>query len=765
MTHKVIGNMMDKPPRIAKRRLVLLGLGHTNAHILRMWKMHAFHDTQLTCIGNFGIATYSGMLPAVLAGQIPPEEMQIDLVRLCASVGARLITEPVVGLDPQQRQVLFAERPPIPFDALSIGIGSAPTDKGLGEGGGGEGETEAATSPVVRIKPMQTFLERLAAATENSGESQRLRVVVVGGGVAGLEISFCLPNYVRQQLDRDCDVTIVNRSVELASDMAQGARRRLTKELKRRGVAVRAGSPVVNVRPKGTTGVEPSPAELELANGEAVKADLVIWATGAAPPPLLGNLGLPLADDGFLEVDECLQTTAPGNLPIFAVGDTATVANQPLPKSGVYAVRQGPVLWDNLRRALYGQRLRPFQPQRTFMRLINLGDGRAVGQWHGISFSGFWAMSWKQWIDQRFMEKFVPEEMPASAESMQCRGCGCKFGGEALEQSLTLARLAQRTSNAGDSRESQWLGGLDDAAAVGVVDSGSESSLYASTDFFSLPFEDAYLSGRIAALHAASDLTAMGAQPLQALANVVIPEGAEAGQQQFLSDFLQGARRELCSMGAELVGGHTTVGPRAEAGFTVIGALHHEPLQKRGLQAGDVLMLTKPLGIGALLAAHFRAHCHADHYRQLVAAMLTPQHPWAEVAAHCGLRAATDVTGFGLAGHLLEMLDASQSGAVLKLESVPALPGALETIEDGIQSSLAPSNSRWMSRATLPDRADDAKLALLSDPQTCGGLLLAVPARQQEAFQQAAAAAGLPTAIAIGEAVPREAGEPPLRII
>jgi len=126
--------------------IVLLGVGHTNAHVLRMWRMHPLRNARLTCISNFGAATYSGMLPGTLAGQYVPAEMEIDLVRLCVAAGARLIQAEVTGLDVAQRQLLFAERPPLAFDALSIGVGSQPA------------EVPGEDVHVLRMKPMQLFL-------------------------------------------------------------------------------------------------------------------------------------------------------------------------------------------------------------------------------------------------------------------------------------------------------------------------------------------------------------------------------------------------------------------------------------------------------------------------------------------------------------------------------------------------------------------------------------------------------------------------------
>jgi NADH dehydrogenase FAD-containing subunit len=137
-------------PHTLPHDVVLLGIGHTNAHVLRMWRMQPIPNARLTCISNHPVATYSGMLPGVLAGQYPPEAMEIDLVRLCAAAGARLILGNVIGLDRERHELQFDDRPPLPFDVLSIGIGSVPTRAGLA----------AADDTLLPIKPMQTFLER-----------------------------------------------------------------------------------------------------------------------------------------------------------------------------------------------------------------------------------------------------------------------------------------------------------------------------------------------------------------------------------------------------------------------------------------------------------------------------------------------------------------------------------------------------------------------------------------------------------------------------
>ena len=187
--------------------------------LCRMWGMNPIPDTDLTCISNYTAATYSGFLPAVLAGQKSPEEMEIDLVKLCSSVGARLITNEVVGLDHDRNEVLFADRPAVPFDVLSIGIGSVPY----------VGAVSVAGDSLIKIKPMQTFLDRLTNAVEQAG-SEVLRLVVVGGGVAGVEVTFCLPEFL---CARGCDspqLSVITASDEILPEVVTRTREKVLGE-------------------------------------------------------------------------------------------------------------------------------------------------------------------------------------------------------------------------------------------------------------------------------------------------------------------------------------------------------------------------------------------------------------------------------------------------------------------------------------------------------------------------------------------------------
>ncbi len=695
---------------LPKYDIVLLGIGHTNAHVLRMWRMKPFANTRLTCVSNMPIVSYSGMLPGTLAGQYPAERMQIDLVRLCGANGARLIVDEVTGLDVENRRLLFEQRPPLAFDALSIGIGSRPRTKGV----------TIQSEAYVPIKPMQTFLGRLDQRLAQLPEKQStdpLQVTIVGGGAGGVEIAFCLPVYLRKALgDTAFEMTLIDGNARLISGMTDKTAVKVQSELEARGVRIRLGERVQSI----TNG------KLELDSGQRLATDLVLWATGAVAPPLLGKLGLPTDERGFLVTHPTLQTTA--NAPIFVVGDSGTIAKDPAPKAGVYAVRQGMYLWKNLRRTIENKPLIPYQPQRGFLKLLNTGDGRAIADYLSMTFHSKFAWWLKNGIDSKFMDKYQdyrPMEMkppkPQPGENlMRCMGCGGKVAGSVLSKALAELDVPQAD---------HVLLGLDhpDDAAV-VKTTGRPMSV--TVDFFAAPFDDPYLVGRVAALNSLSDIFAMGAKPNVALAMATLPIGRPRQQESMLRDVLAGSLEEFRKTNTALVGGHTIEGAQLTIGFTILADHGDEaPTTKGQLRPGDRLILTKPLGTGVLLAAHMQALCKADWMTTLLDSMLTSNQVAASLVGEFPLTGITDVTGFGLAGHLLEMLHASDVAAELKIDQIPLLPGVDELIlEHKIESTLAPGNrdaeTEMYSSAEVQS---DARYAALFDPQTSGGLLLGVP--------------------------------------
>lgn len=703
--------------------IVLIGAGHTHCHIIRMWKMSAPRNVRLTCISDFSVATYSGMLPGTLAGLYDREQMQIDLVRLCAAAGVRFIKADVEGLDLARREVLLADRAALPYDVLSIGIGSVPS--GLNEVADAD-DAESGERPIP-IKPMQTFLarldQRLRRAAEAAGD-RALRIAVVGGGVAGVEITLGLTPHVKNLLGTAPELVMIDRHEQLARGLSDKAVGRLGEELARREVEIILGQSVARV----------SKGAVQLNDGREVLADLVLWTTGAEAPPLLGKLGLPTDDWGFLLTEPTLQSVS--GEPIFAVGDTGTIHNHSTPKAGVYAVRQGPVLWQNLNRRLNGLPLEEYKPQHGFLKLLSTGDGRAIADYKGFSATARWCWKLKDRIDRRFMEKYQnyePMTMDAAGDAseaadivMRCAGCGGKVGGDVLHRVLGRLELP---------KSERVLVGLDQPDDAAVVSASPNQPVLVTTDFFASFVDDPYLVGRVAALNAASDIFALGGQPVAALAMATLPVGPARQQEQMLYEMLAGGLREFRQMGATLAGGHTIEGPRATLGYTVVadGPAGGATL-KSGLRSGDVLVLTKPLGTGVLLAAHMQAKCRAAWYESLVESMLVSNALPEGLLGEFDIQAVTDITGFGLAGHLMEMLRASEVAAELRLAAIPLLPGAAELLSEGLESTLAPANRSVEAEMDSDESLHDSPpYPALFDPQTSGGLLLAVPERHVNA--------------------------------
>ena len=570
------------------RDLVLLGLGHTNAHVLRMWRMSPLRGVRLTCVSDYAVATYSGMLPGTLAGLYPPERMHIDLVRLCAAAGARLLRADVTGLDRANQQLLCRDRPPVPFDVLSIGVGSVP-----------KGAAEHAGDAVLPIKPMQTFIarldERLARLSQEAGE-QTVQIAIVGGGAGGVEITFCLPSHLQRHWPTlGYQLSLIDGGDEIMPGAVAGAVKLARRELAARGVQVLLKQSVGKV----------ADGQITMADGATRPADLTIWATGAQPPPLLAALNLPMDERGFLLTRPTLQTVA--EAPIFVVGDSGTCPERPRPKAGVYAVRQGPVLWENVQRMLGGRPLVEYRPQRKFLSLMATGDGRAILSYRGLAAHARWCWKLKDYIDSRFMDKYqdyrpMPTSMPEPprqpSSAMRCAGCGSKVSGAVLAK--VLARL--------DVPQSEHvLLGLESPDDAAIVQPPQGRPVVATVDFFPAFLDDPYLVGRVAALNALSDVFALGAQPLAAMAIASIPVGPSRQQEQLLYELLAGGLHELRRSGAALVGGHTIEAEQLMIGYSMLAdAGTARPRLKSGLRPGDYLVLTKPLGTGILLAAHMR---------------------------------------------------------------------------------------------------------------------------------------------------------------
>jgi selenide,water dikinase len=732
-----------EPVTEARRHLVLVGGGHSHVQVLRRFIMEPPASLRVTVVVDTPIAVYSGMVPGFVAGQYAARELEIDVVPLARRAGAEVVLTPATGVDADAREVKLAGRPPLRYDLASFDIGSTVIGLDLP----GVREHAIPTRPIARL--VRQIDEMMARADELVREP---RVVVVGGGAGGVELAFTLEARLRRE-GLEPHVTLVNAAERLLAGFPAGLATRAARRAAERGIEIRPSSRV--------TSVEASRAQL--ADGEELPFDLLVWVAGATSHGLLRESGLATDARGFVLTRSTLQVE--GHDDLFAVGDCATLSAFPrTPKAGVYAVRQGPFLTDNLLAAAGGKPLREYRPQSDFLTLLNLGDGTALGAKWGLSFGGRWVMDLKDRIDRRFMERFQvldsdgaeSEGFPVmeSAGEMICGGCAAKLGQDSLFKALGRLELPPDEPPVVFGAEA-----AEDVVAHTVADG---VTVVSSLDAFRSFSADAYLVGRVAAVNAVSDLLAKGVRPRYAQALVALPDALDDdAREEYLFQTLSGARALFSELDMVLLGGHTTTAPEPLVGFQVEGV--GEPaalLRKAGARPGDVLVLTKPLGTGVLLYADMRGRARGPWVQRAHDSMVVTNRAAMEAALELGANAATDVTGFGLAGHLAELLRASSCGGRVDLSRLPVLPGALELMSRGERSTFHPEN-RKVLRALAVDEtaAGDPRLELLFDPQTSGGLLLAIRAdRAAELVARVAASTGLAAAV-VGEVVERAGGQ------
>jgi selenide,water dikinase len=732
---------------------------------------------RITLVCSDAHTPYSGMLPGYVAGHYAYDEVHLDLVRLCAYAGARFVRAQVVGIDRVARQVLLHARPPLDYDVLAINTGSTPQ----------AAQVPGAADHAIPVKPIAAFNARWLQllASVRAGQGPR-RIAVVGAGAGGVELLLAM----QYRLDKECKALGLARPqfslFSAASDILPthnaGVRARFMQTLQARGVQIHVGARVQSVNSSGVQLRRTADARMAEATApEQADADAVFWVTQASGGSWLASTGLALDADGCVRVNAFLQSQTDER--VFASGDVAAFGPRALEKAGVFAVRMGMPLARNLRYALCGLPLKLYQPQRHWLALISTGDRYAVASRGLLGFAGAWVWRWKDRIDRRFMQRFsdlgiaTMEPMAAgagaqalahfadldaqeraqaqAAQAMRCGGCAAKVGAGVLGRALSgLQTLDSPDVLIG-------LSAPDDAALVRIPAGKAQVQ---TVDFFRAFIDDPYRFGQIAANHALGDIFAMGATPHTATAIAVVPPGLDRQTQSLLSQLMAGAVQVLQAAGCALVGGHSGEGPELSLGFAINGLVdldaQGQPLHvmhKSGALAGDALILTKPLGTGTLFAAHALGQARGRWVEAALDSMAQSSQGAAQTLAQFGAHACTDVTGFGLLGHLVEMLQTPGLGAQLETASLPALDGVLASIQAGIFSSLHSSNAQQSlaiaagaGKASGQGSEASLRRELLFDPQTAGGLLASVPWDRAQACLQALRTQGYTQCALIG---------------
>ncbi len=697
--------------------LVLAGGGHCHALVLLRWAMNPKLKPagMITLVNKASTTIYSGMFPGVVAGKYKIEEILIDLRSLASKAGVSFVMAEIKGINLEKKKLLLVGRPEIEYSSLSLNIGTRTNfnSKSLIIG---------QKNLIIPIKPFSESLKFIIDEDAYKDDSSARPFVVIGAGFSGIEIAFSL----RERWPK--------RSIMLKVKPGKKLTDNLLKTIKSLNIDI----------------VEENP--------NALLPTLI--CTGNKAFGWIKDSGLPIDKDGRVLTRKTLQAL---NYPeVFAVGDCGVIKDNPRPSSGVWAVRSATPLAKNLELFSKGLRLNEWNPQKKAIQILDThaceNESKAFIAWGGFMIGPSNLLSrLKDKIDKNFISKFylihnIDFEMSYKKEMIKCRGCAAKMSHIPLN--LVLKKL--------DLIESR----IDDSIKIGLLSSGK--ILIQSVDGFPSLISDPWLNGRLLAFHSCSDIWACGGSVISAQSVINLPVLSSNLQQELLFQVLEGINSALTIQGARLIGGHTLEArtkseePAAlsiESSLTVNGIVDNKKKfwSKGGMKKGDQILISRPLGTGVIFSAFMNGKVRCSVIDSVLVEMTKSQHEIVNYINQLNreeadlniVNACTDITGFGLLGHLSEMLASTniyQSKMnldplkiILQLDNVPVYPGAKELLDLGFESTLAPSNKSFLKNINgnknlrieliYNDFVFDSSLYktminILVDPQTCGPLVI-----------------------------------------
>lgn len=697
--------------QIISRDLVLVGGGHSHVHVLRSLAERPIAGLRTTIISREVLTPYSGMLPGYIAGHYDWLDIHLDLATLCSVPGTRLITGTVSALDLDNRLLSCNDRPPVRFDLLSINVGTVPAT----------GHVHGADRFGMAAKPINRFVLQWHVLREKllAEPDRRFRIAVVGGGANSVELALAMDHRLRVTEGlNNIEMILIAAAPELITGHKPQTRRMLMKELGKRHFDVHLGARVIAVED----------GALETDVDGRLEIDEVLWATKAVPQSWPGDAGLVVDEDGFIMVNDKLQSLSDAK--VFAAGDIATIVGDPRPKTGVFAVQQGRVLAENLRRAVAGEALKSFRSQDLFLSFISTGDRRAVVSRGDFAMTGRWVWRWKDWVDRRFMARFAvradsdsrPEgTIMAAGVAAGASREGLARGDELLDRVFARLNLSLPAKAV--------VGTAEDAALLRPVVNSLEVQTIGSLGEL---VSDPYLLGRIAVAHTMNNIFSMGGVPRTAMVSVTIPLATRACMEDDLFLLLSGVVSALEPIGASVIAGHARVADRLNINIAVTGTVDEsDALYRRRAAIDNLLILTKPVGTGILLAAAREARCRSDWLFGAINSMQVAHLEALTTLRTAGVRSCTAIAESGVLGHVRDMVGGAKLSAELWPEHVPWLDGALELLATGSIEFLRDSNERVLEGLDCGEFGSaDPRVRGLSDAQTSGGLLVAIRAEK-----------------------------------
>ena len=694
--------------------LVLIGGGHSHLSVLMKLSKKPLNGNRITLITNEIDTPYSGMIPGYIEGIYSWRDSHIDLYRLCLKLNVRFIHAEVERVSAHEKEIYFKNRPKIKFDVLSINTGIQSNNR----------EIKGAAKYCLPVKPISKLTNNFLNKITNFKS-----IAFIGGGAGSVELALAIKKRFLN-INQDIKITIITGKRGLLSTFPQKTKLTSLKTLEKFKIDIIEYKRVLEVKPK----------HIILSDKSMLKIDKAILSTNSMTPKWLAKSDILLTKDNYILVNKSFQTNYKY---VFASGDVIDFNNQNLKKAGVFAVRSGKPLAINIRKFILGKKLVEYKFNKNYLALIGTSKRSAIATKYNLTFNSRFFFYLKKYIDQNFIKTFSDfrirkkftldalktdvlnifvkhkEKITDVNDIMQCKGCAAKVPLNALKQALPKDIVS--TS--------------EDAVSV-----PGHPELYQTVDMISSIITDPFLLGKIAANHSISDMVSVNSKITSAMMILQLPLSKTEINSRDLEQVLLGANEIFKTIDCPLIGGHTMIGKDKDPiiGFSILGQKQKKikiVKNRRKIKTKDLLILTEKIGSGLIFAGInnylIDSYFQIDVIKQMIKGNLN----FGKISNQLNILSMTDITGFGLANHLLNLIkrDNSKTGLTIYPNKIPLFQGVNECLNKDIKSSLFKSNYDIAQKDIIYKR-DKSKLDnILYDPQTVGGIAFIIP--QEEKYK------------------------------
>ena len=682
------------------KQLVLIGGGHANVQVLKKLCMNSIKGLHTILISEHFEAIYSGMTPGFIHKDYNKEAISIDLQRLCFNAGATFIRDKVIKLDTKHRELKLQNFPAVYYDLLSINTGSISNTKKI---------NIKSSSKCFFVKPISSLVKNLSQI-DQIVKNNKNKIVIIGGGVASYELAFSL----KRRYGSLFEITILGKKILKEKNLNKKTKNDLKRIAENLNIKECHGE-VISISEKYLT----------LKNADKIDCDLSLISTGASIESWLFKSNLIKDEKGFIKVNDNLLSINDKN--IFVTGDACSIENKPKPKSGVMAVRQGEVLKENIFLKLTGKGLIKYKPQKNWLYLIGTYKNYALLNYYFLSFHSQWCWRLKVWIDRNFIKNFKFSNNLGMTKRnfelenfkntmMYCQGCGSKVSKN------TLINYIQKNSDNIYLKDSSIVNNQ----SLQILQTIDHTKLFSSLN----PFD----FGKISYLHSQNDILAAGGEVKSLSVSLGVPFSKNSVEKFYLEYFMEGIKYEADKNDCVISSGHSYQSQEPGITLTLNGEIKSN-VSKNCAKVGDLIYLSKPLGTGYLLAAYFNNSdmLSVNDFKKILDNLKKENFFAVNSARNSYSQAMTDISGFGLSSHLIDICLSSNLSSELILSPDILINKNIDLLK--MFQSTGFENNHNSSKEHIKISENHPLKNILYDPQTNGPMLIAINKKNQKKFE------------------------------